>query len=218
MYYIYKIKNKKTGQCYVGQTISIDERIRSHISSNKSKIGKDIKRYGKENFEITVLYIAETLQEANEKEKQYIISEKALYPNGYNRNLGGRGLKGQQKIYQYDINGNLLNIFDNILLACDSTKTSRTSILGCIAGTYKKANGYIWLKESNIDELEKRVKNVAIAKCLIIQYDKDMNEIARYNSCSEAQRKLGLGEKRYKVIFSALDTNKKAFGYYWKRQ
>ena len=66
--------------------------------------------------------------------------------------------------------------------------------------------------------LEKRVKNVAIAKCLIIQYDKDMNEIARYNSCSEAQRKLGLGEKRYKVIFSALDTNKKAFGYYWKRQ
>ena len=101
MYYIYKIKNKKTGQCYVGQTISIDERIRSHISSNKSKIGKDIKRYGKENFEITVLYIAETLQEANEKEKQYIISEKALYPNGFKRATKDLSIRHKWKLVKH---------------------------------------------------------------------------------------------------------------------
>lgn len=123
-----------------------------------------------------------------------------------------------KSILQYDMQGNFINKYDSITEASKLTKTSRTSILGCASGKYKKANNYIWLYEENIYELEERIKNIAIKKCRIIQYDENYKEIARYNSCSEAQRKLGLKEKAYKQIFESLKTKRKSYGYYWCKE
>lgn len=54
--------------------------------------------------------------------------------------------KKRNVIYQYDLNNNLLNTFDNITIASKSTGVGRTSISNCINNYSKTAGGYIWKK------------------------------------------------------------------------
>ncbi len=49
-----------------------------------------------------------------------------------------------KSVLQYDINGNLLNIFPSIKEAALQTNTNKTSISGACSGKYKKVGGYIW--------------------------------------------------------------------------
>lgn len=49
-----------------------------------------------------------------------------------------------KKVAQYDINDNLLNVFDSGKLASEETNISQTSISSCCKGRTKTAGGYIW--------------------------------------------------------------------------
>ena len=49
-----------------------------------------------------------------------------------------------KSVIQYDVNGNLLNIFSSIKEASLKTNTNKTSISGACLGKYKKVGGYIW--------------------------------------------------------------------------
>ena len=92
---IYKITNKINGKIYIGQTIQkLNRRVSDHVAKSK-KCGKKtvfasaIKKYGIENFDITVIDKAETRAELNEKEILHIANFNSLYPNGYNLDKGG---------------------------------------------------------------------------------------------------------------------------------
>jgi hypothetical protein len=52
-------------------------------------IANSIRKYGKDNFTIEAIYIANSIDELNEKEKQYIAEFDSLRPNGYNLTTGG---------------------------------------------------------------------------------------------------------------------------------
>lgn len=88
---IYMIKNKKTGQKYIGQSVDIERRWREHISKGKDKsyIDRAINKYGKDNF---VLIIIEEIpkKELNDRE-QYWIEHYNTYNdvNHYNLSIGG---------------------------------------------------------------------------------------------------------------------------------
>jgi len=114
---IYKITNKVTGKCYVGQTRSHRlnhgkyrpfghlGRFRDHISeanSNKPNqsryLNSSLLKYGSDNFMCEKLITCK-VDELDEYEVKYISELNTKFPNGYNLTDGGQGrgaLKGEK--------------------------------------------------------------------------------------------------------------------------
>ena len=93
---IYKITNKINNKIYIGQTIhTLLYRWNNHIrASNRGSniyFHKTIRKYGKENFIVEEIDQAESKNELNLLEIQYIKQYNSLAPNGYNTSTGGEG-------------------------------------------------------------------------------------------------------------------------------
>lgn len=88
---VYKITNAINGKIYVGQTRQpLYKRWWRHCNNGKCPaITSAIKKYGVENFTIEVIDTATSLEELNEKERQWIEKLNTLAPNGYNLRTGG---------------------------------------------------------------------------------------------------------------------------------
>lgn len=99
--YIYKIENTINNKVYIGQTINKPEyRWKEHqrISKNTdnpdfSYIHSAIRKYGADNFNFQVIDKANSKEELDAKEKQYISCLNTLVPNGYNISSGGQFTK-----------------------------------------------------------------------------------------------------------------------------
>lgn len=92
--YIYKITNLINNKIYIGQTIhSIEKRFNRHIIDSKNKntrIARAIKKYGADNFAITIIDTAYSQQELNEKEIFWIkFFNSTDISIGYNITFGG---------------------------------------------------------------------------------------------------------------------------------
>ena len=86
--YIYQIRNKINGKCYIGQSVNPQRRFLEHTrkSSNSNlKVIRSVQKYGRENFELNILYYGE---DYNEKERYYIQFFDSI-KNGYNIAPGG---------------------------------------------------------------------------------------------------------------------------------
>ena len=96
MAFIYKITNKITKKCYIGETKHNPEtRWKRHLRAINKNTGcpalRDaIKKYGVENFKLEVLIICFD-QDRYIYEKQYIKKYNSQVPNGYNILEGGEG-------------------------------------------------------------------------------------------------------------------------------
>lgn len=92
---IYKITNLINNKIYIGQTITtLDNRWKRHTwncTTNNSHmaITDAIAKYGKNNFKIEQIDIADTIDELNNKEQYWISFSKSMSPNGYNLTSGG---------------------------------------------------------------------------------------------------------------------------------
>ena len=84
--YIYKITNKSTHQCYIGQTKSFIKRWEGHCCRNETPIQKAIKKEGIANFTFEVL--EECLEEKADERECYWIEYYHAYTEGYNTNRG----------------------------------------------------------------------------------------------------------------------------------
>jgi group I intron endonuclease len=96
--YIYMIKNKINNKIYIGQTVrSLEKRIHEYKKAllynnfyNKHLLSS-FKKYGFDNFEFSIIDTAETIDELNEKEINYIKLYNSTNKNiGYNQHSGGR--------------------------------------------------------------------------------------------------------------------------------
>lgn len=103
---IYKITNLVNNKLYIGQTVNFDERKRHHKETafNKNSkaynypLYKAIRKYSWEQFTIDVIYTAQTIEELNEKEIQFIEEFQSCVDTdkGYNLDKGGKnGLKSE---------------------------------------------------------------------------------------------------------------------------
>lgn len=82
--WIYKITNLVNGKIYVGQTaVGVQERFKQHTITN-SYIGRALRLYGVENFELTTIDTAENAKALTLAEIKHIHSNNSLVPNGYN--------------------------------------------------------------------------------------------------------------------------------------
>ena len=89
---IYKITNKLNNKCYIGQSINIEKRLKTHkLSKNDSLIDNDIKKYGVENFSFEVVEECDYI-ELNIKESYYIKKYNSIN-HGYNIKEGSQKYK-----------------------------------------------------------------------------------------------------------------------------
>lgn len=96
MFYIYLLENKINNKKYVGQTCQNPETRWRNGSGYKNQgvIGKAIDKYGWENFSHIILETVETQEEADEREKYYIVFYDTLACNFNGYNVAGGGHKG----------------------------------------------------------------------------------------------------------------------------
>lgn len=99
MGYIYCITNKINGKQYIGQTKHDDStRIKEHFQIAKHTnrnlhLYNSIRKYGSDNFEITIL--KDNLSEDElDKWEMYYIGKYNTFENGYNNTIGGDGVRG----------------------------------------------------------------------------------------------------------------------------
>lgn len=107
--YIYKITNTQTKQNYIGQTIDINRRRRTHFSHlvNKThdnpKLQASWNKYGKENFEFEYWeFNISSIEELNRLECEYIEKYDGL-SEGFNLVPGGGKPPLHQKVKDDDI-------------------------------------------------------------------------------------------------------------------
>lgn len=56
--------------------------------------------------------------------------------------------KNGWRVGQYDLNGNLIKVWDSITRISTETGFTRTCIRDCLSGVQKKSHGYVWKKVS----------------------------------------------------------------------
>jgi group I intron endonuclease len=88
-YTIYQITNKLNGKVYIGKHQT--KRLDDHYYGSGKKLLAAIKKYGKENFSKEILFVFETEQEMNDKEKEIITEEFVSRTDTYNVGIGGEG-------------------------------------------------------------------------------------------------------------------------------
>ena len=90
---IYKITNKINNKCYIGQSGNIQLRWITHIidaiNEDKASIHIAINKIGIENFNFNILEEC-SIEQLNNREKYYIQKYNSIYPNGYNKDEGGK--------------------------------------------------------------------------------------------------------------------------------
>lgn len=96
IHYVYVISNTKNNRLYIGVTTRPEERMREHMhphckKNSASKIKSAARKYGPENFTMTLIYCTKDKDDAYEKEKFLILEYKTLTPDGYNIHPGGYG-------------------------------------------------------------------------------------------------------------------------------
>lgn len=95
---IYLIKNKINNKCYIGQSINIQKRIKTHCNAlnNNTHPNKHLQsswnKYDESNFEFKILKCCKS-KYLNRFEKLFIRKYDSFY-NGYNNTLGGESMLG----------------------------------------------------------------------------------------------------------------------------
>lgn len=99
MPFLYKITNLQNQKAYIGWTKkSVEKRWDTHKKaalkeSKNRKFYNAIKKYGTENWKVEILLEVATVEEAKQKEKEFIRIYNT-YNTGYNSTLGGDGVIG----------------------------------------------------------------------------------------------------------------------------
>lgn len=128
---IYRICNKINNKSYVGQTVNLAKRWSIHMRdykhswSNHPILHKAFDKYGVSNF----IYVPVRRCDINDLNK-YIPPSKEQFISS-----------GNYVVCQYDLDGNLIDVFKNRSIAINKYGGS---ISQCLAGKYKKAYGYMW--------------------------------------------------------------------------
>lgn len=100
VFYIYKITNLINDKFYIGQTNDFKRRFKDHIYDAISKkldtyLCRAIRKYGKDNFIMEIIEIAQTHELVLEREIYWTRLHKYLHPNMYyNLTDGGEGRIG----------------------------------------------------------------------------------------------------------------------------
>lgn len=109
---IYCFTNKINGKRYIGLSTNLRSRYRGHIRAmycykksgqyDSSLLHRDMYRFGIDNFTYEVLEYTDN-QHLDNQERYWIQKYSTLWPNGYNKQKGGRDCASYRKISEADV-------------------------------------------------------------------------------------------------------------------
>lgn len=105
---VYKITNKINNMIYIG--CHVTKNINDKYMGSGSMLKKDIKRYGIENFNKSILYVYDNEKEMLEKEKELVNEHFISKENTYNVIIGGRNFLTLNSVSVIDESGESFRI------------------------------------------------------------------------------------------------------------
>ena len=212
---IYKLTNKANGKMYIGQTINLKARLRSHknaafneySSNHHLRISKAIAEFGIDAFECEVIWKsdvydskAELKEVLNKKEIEYIAQYNSTI-TGYNVSLGGAGFLGnvgeKNAMYGVHMSGEKSYMFGRHL----SDDTKRKISLSKIGkkGTpmseeHKEKLRKLFTGVPKSEEHKEKIRNASIGqkhperRKPVLQYDKNGNFIKEWDCAFDAEK------------------------------
>ena len=95
-FFVYRARNKINGKSYIGKTcMKVVSRFKGHhTAKSNSPFHRAIRKYGWENFEVSILYEGISDREIYAVERAMIAQYGTMVPNGYNLTIGGEGSAG----------------------------------------------------------------------------------------------------------------------------
>lgn len=199
MGYIYKITNNVNGKVYIGQTRNLIEyRWQHHLYKGRNPDKPDtnyplyraMRKYGLENF--SILQVEEIDNELlDERECYWIQQENSLTPNGYNCDLGGKGVNK----YNYD------EILKYYFTEANENASETARKFNCSLQTILKI-----LETKNLEGQGKYQKIYQVSL-------KDGSIIKEFNSLIEVRKSLDIG--RTQLCNAISGRAKSAGGYAW---
>lgn len=176
---VHQTENPQEFDGYLGNNLYINHT--TFLKNPKFPFHHAVKKYGVENFKRETLYIFDTAKEAYDKEAEIVNSDFILQENNYNIALGGKGgILMPRKIYQFDLNGNLLQEYSSAIEASKTVEVSISNINDAIYNKRTSANS-LW---SDIDTIN--ISEFKITKHnMYYIYDSEGNYIRSFKSSSE---------------------------------
>lgn len=199
--YMYTAPNNKK---YIGQTINEKNRRREWYSSKYKYAGPKInnarEKYGRYNFEYTILFAKEYNSKKEATYELNILEETFIKKyntdkKGYNISTGGHQRSGyyvtnnhkKKKVYQWDHNGNFIKEYSSITEAHKATSIAISTIrLMCNNKTNGKHSKYLFTFE-DIFNFETNSFFIPVN-----MYDINGNFIKKYNTIKEASKELNI--------------------------
>lgn len=203
-YIIYQTINIVNNKIYVGRHRTLDPNVFdgyigngvniNHVSTYmnpKYAFQYAVKKYGTSKFRRSVLYIFDTEQEAILKEEEIVNKEFINRPDTYNMVIGGGGKKPEgystKKIYQFDVNGNLIKEWDNCYDIAEFFNCWKETIYSTISNKYRYL-GYYWAYTNSINLNEYCSPNIPQK---IYKYSKEGKLLEIYDSMYIAAKENG---------------------------
>lgn len=225
-YILYKIVSP-SGKVYIGQTSNLNLRIRMYkykTCKSQKILYNSIKKYGWDKHIFTILKkLKTTLEIIDALEIKYIAQYKALNislniaSGGRNGNKGNIRLKGKDNpnsipVYQFDVNGVFIKMFDSMSEASKISGACISKISKAIITESFYAGGYLWLNKKLFDKGIKPNRSNSIFKPCI-QLNKQKEFIKKYYCASEANRKTKINTSH--ILECLKGTRKSAGGFLW---
>lgn len=170
---VYKTTNKINKKIYVGVHKQVDPNVfDGYLGRGLSTYNKHyylhpcapfhyaVIKYGFENFYRETLFIFNNEKEAYLKEAEIVTAEFVNRKDTYNCALGGgrsHPIKGA--IYQFDLNGNFIKVYNCIKEASEATNVS-TSAIATSAREKKARRNFLWSFDSNINLNDYYIKKI----------------------------------------------------------
>ena len=234
---IYIFINKINNKAYVGQTYnSYLKRWASHRNAQDTYyFHTAIRKYGWDNFDKYVVEqtepylntqdnIAQLNTWLDEREKYYIKLLNSCNNNfGYNLTSGGKDnypefqniinktSKKQigKRVGQYDLEGNLIKIWDTVKQIYTSTDFKRDGIIDCCKGLRESYKSYIW-KFMDTKKLDIEYTPITAPKA-VLQYDLDGNFVNQFKSGTAVKKELGIDDSLVRSCCNRVYNTSKGF-------
>lgn len=216
-YVVYCCTNKLNNKKYIGITCRpLKERIQQHIRESQKKdsetyntpFKRAIRKYGIDNFEISILEENLNQEEASEKEKYYIKKLKTYFryakSQGYNATIGGEFsiIIPKDRVVQLDIySGKKINVFASVTEAED---LFCRGVWECVHKRTFTANGFCWLYEKEyLTMTDKDLFDYVNICCKrIIQFDLNGNILNIFDGPLDAASKLNISQGNISMVIA----------------
>ena len=124
---VHQLESLDIDDGYIGNGIS--RRCTYSIHHPKFPFHYAVQKYGAENFKRETLFVFNNPEDAYEKEASIVTPEFINQDTNYNYALGGgRSRPTKGRVYQFDLDGKLINIYECIKDASKATNISESAI------------------------------------------------------------------------------------------